>query len=424
RRVIRLVGERDRSFPCHRTTFDVNGAIEPTAAFKRAPHLRQVAAEFDHDRGVRVFETTHEFGFGERARNDREHIIALRNRSAGCRPAPRHATHPGDDFGTEAERQAHVEVHVGTVEQRIALAYHGDEAAIVEMRGHLARRVVVERADDVAVACFVLWQLGCHRKDQRHFTHIGFEITRSSGPGVSGVRALGEMCHHVGSFEHANCFERNEFGVARSDADTNKLSPAAHIPGLASAFTAAAVIALPPIRPSTVRKGTPRGFAANASLASAAPTKPTGMPRIAAGLGAPASSISSKRNKAVGALPTATTAPPRRSRHNSSAAAERVVSSSSASRATCGSRSVQTTPLCAGRRARVTPCAAISESHRMGAPRASAARAVPTTPSPNTIRFVIVTSPQAWTMRTTMSASCSENRDRSVSARMIANERS
>src|SRR5262249_60397728 len=163
------------------------------------------------------------------------------------------------------------------------------------MPGHLARRVVVERADDVAVACFVLRQLGCHRKDQRQLTHIGFEITRGSGSGVSGVRALGKMCHHVGSFEHADCFQRNEFGVARSHADTNELSAAAHIPGLARAFTAAAVIALPPIRPSTVRKGTPRGFAANASFASAAPTKPTGSPRMAAALGTPAPELSSAR---------------------------------------------------------------------------------------------------------------------------------
>ena len=49
------------------------------------------------------------------------------------------------------------------------------------------------------------------------------------------------------------------------------------------------------------------------------------MPTIAAGRGAPSSSISSRRNSAVGALPMATTAPPSRSAQRSSAAAERVV---------------------------------------------------------------------------------------------------
>ena len=53
---------------------------------------------------------------------------------------------------------------------------------------------------------------------------------------------------------------------------------------LASAFTAATVIAEPPRRPSTVSAGA-GGLAINAALASAAPTKPTGQPMIAAGRG-------------------------------------------------------------------------------------------------------------------------------------------
>src|SRR4029453_7157666 len=238
-------------------------------------------------------------------------------------PTPRNSPPAGNDLGAEAGRQAHVEVHVGAVEQRVSLADHGDEAAVVEMRGEVARSAVVKGANDLAVASFVLWQLRRYREDQRQFADTRFEIACSDGPCVSAVRRLGEMCHHIGLFEHAHRLERDELGIARSDADADELS--FHIPALARALTAAAVMALPPMRPSTVRKGTPRGFAASESFASAAPTNPTGMPRIAAGFGAPVSSISSKRNKAVGALPIATNAPPRRSRHNSSAAAERVV---------------------------------------------------------------------------------------------------
>ena len=146
--------------------------------------------------------------------------------------------------------------------------------------------------------------------------------------------ALAKMRDHVGLVERAHRLERHQFGIARPDADAEELPLrfAAHSPALARALTAAAVMALPPMRPRTIRNGTPRGSAASASLDSAAPTKPTGMPRIAAGFGAPASSISSRRNNAVGALPMATTAPPSRSRHSSSAAAERVVPSFSRER--------------------------------------------------------------------------------------------
>src|SRR2546421_89292 len=58
-------------------------------------------------------------------------------------------------------------------------------------------------------------------------------------------------------------------------------------------------MALPPMRPRTMRNGRPWAFVASASLASAAPTKPTGMPSTAAGFGAPASISSSRRNQAV-----------------------------------------------------------------------------------------------------------------------------
>ena len=88
---------------------------------------------------------------------------------------------------------------------------------------------------------------------------------------------------------------------------------------------------------------------------------------IAAGFGAPPSSISSRWNSAVGALPIATTAPASRSPQSSIAAAERVVPSFSASAGTRGSRSVQITALLAGSRARVMPCATISASQRIGA---------------------------------------------------------
>src|SRR5205823_1248209 len=67
-----------------------------------------------------------------------------------------------------------------------------------------------------------------------------------------------------------------------SDAVT---AAGAHSSSLASAFTAAAAMALPPRRPWTVSHGTPCDWRVSAALDSAAPTNPTGTPMIAAGCG-------------------------------------------------------------------------------------------------------------------------------------------
>src|ERR1700736_5667453 len=69
-------------------------------------------------------------------------------------------------------------------------------------------------------------------------------------------------------------------------------------------------MALPPMRPRTTRNGTPCGSAASAALDSAAPTKPTGTPMIAAGFGAPPASNSIRGNKGAGPLPPPPRAPP------------------------------------------------------------------------------------------------------------------
>ena len=137
-----------------------------------------------------------------------------------------------------------------------------------------------------------------------------------------------------------------QIGIAGADPDAVETAKRAHSMSLASALTAAAAIALPPLRPRMTMAGRPLSI--NASFDSAAPTKPTGMPMIAAGRGAPAEISSRSRNKAVGALPIATTEPPRRGSQSSIAAAVRVVPSFAASSGVEGSESVQITSLFAG----------------------------------------------------------------------------
>ena len=73
--------------------------------------------------------------------------------------------------------------------------------------------------------------------------------------------------------------------------DTYNVQPSAHATNSGrpadNALTAAEAIADPPRRPRRATKSQPRGFAASSALDSAAPTKPTGNPRITAGFGAP-----------------------------------------------------------------------------------------------------------------------------------------
>src|SRR5438552_13881934 len=162
---------------------------------------------------------------------------------------------------------------------------------------------------------------------------------------MTPISRFGEIRDYIGLVQGARCLERHQFWIAGADANADQLAGIrcarhAHRPGLDSALMAAAVMALPPIRPRTIKNGTPSTLSASASFDSAAPTKPTGMPTITAGLGAPASNSSSSRNSDVGALPIATTAPPTRSSHKSSAAADRVVLAFAASAALRGSLSV------------------------------------------------------------------------------------
>ncbi len=87
------------------------------------------------------------------------------------------------------------------------------------------------------------------------------------------------------------------------------------------------------------------------------------------------------------------------------------------------SRSVHTTALPAGSRARVTPCATISESHSTAQPERSARLAACAKPCPKRMLAATSTSPQAWITRTATGTSSGWKRARSASARMMANDR-
>ena len=155
-----------------------------------------------------------------------------------------------------------MQVHVGAVEHRIAFADHGNHASGFEMRGDLGGGFIIEVADRVAITGAAFRQLGRDRIEERQFDDAGAHMRRGDRARVARVSSLGEMCNDFGLSKCTRRLERHQLGIAGSDADAQKFPGArhrAHIPGLASALMAAAVMALPPMRPRTVRNGTPRG---------------------------------------------------------------------------------------------------------------------------------------------------------------------
>src|SRR4029077_5371532 len=153
-------------------------------------------------------------------------------------------------------------------------------------------------AQRIAVAAAAFRQLGRHRISERQLDDLRTQGLRRDGARVALVSGFGKMSDDIRFRERPNGLQCNEFRIAGPDADADELARAAgaHSPALASALTAAGVLALAPMRPRTIKNGTPRESVASASFDSAAPTKPTGMPRIAAGFGAPPSRSSSRRN--------------------------------------------------------------------------------------------------------------------------------
>ncbi len=416
--------ERHETLVLHRAALDIDGVLQALGFDQGLPDLGKMATQLHDDRGLVLPESSDQLRQLQGRRQHTQHFVTLRDRQAGRGPATGHAGHARNDLGREAMRQSHMHVQVGAEEQRIAFREHGDHTSRLQMSGNRLRGVIEEGLDHRAVLRVAHGPLRRDRIQQGQLGCRWAQKWRGSASRIALISGLGKVRHDLRALQRTHCLQCQKLRIAGADTHSDEAACRAHGSDLAKALSAAAAIALPPSRPRIVRKGTRSGCVSNCSFDSAAPTNPTGRPRMAAGLGAPAPSISSSRNRAVGALPMATTAPASRSSQRSSAAADRVVPSFSAISGTRPSRKVHTTRLSAGRRARVIPCATISESHMMGAPAASAARAAVTSSGANTICSATSTRPHAWTMRTTTSDSLREKREREASARMISKERS
>jgi len=81
-------------------------------------------------------------------------------------------------------------------------------------------------------------------------THRGAQMAGDDLARVAHVAGLGEVRDDVGLGKRAQRLQGEQLRIARADADTDQ-ARAAHSPALASALTAAAAMALPPMRPRT-----------------------------------------------------------------------------------------------------------------------------------------------------------------------------
>ena len=147
-----------------------------------------------------------------------------------------------------------MQVHVGTVEERVALADHRHVAAGVQVRGQLFGGGVVEIADDGLVAQRRFQLLGGHRVDQRQ-AHLGLVQVRLDDAEGVALLALGhEIADHRRRAQQAQGLEGDQFGIAGPDAQAQQaaLHDTHHSRSVARAFTAAAAMALPPRRPRTI----------------------------------------------------------------------------------------------------------------------------------------------------------------------------
>ncbi|MCY1362479.1 hypothetical protein D9M69_491990 [compost metagenome] len=151
-----------------------------------------------------------------------------------------------------------MQVHVGAVEEGVALADHRHVATGVQMPGHLLGGGVVEVADDGFVGQRRFQFLGGHRVHQRHALLGVGKMLLDDAEGIAALALAGfrlghEVPHHLRRLQQAQGLQGNQFRVARAHAQADQPSLARHhSTSVARALTAAAAMALPPRRPRTI----------------------------------------------------------------------------------------------------------------------------------------------------------------------------
>lgn len=232
---------------------DVVGLAQ-LAGIRECPAHRGIGAAELHDgSGIGVAQAFGEFVDSHRARQHGQHLFALDQRGAECRRRRAHRGDAGDDLGLEPVGQPPVHMHVGAVEQRIARGQQRDAAPGGQVSGQSFGGLLVELVDGALIAAGVIGGLGRHRVDE-----MFFELTRPHVRFGDGARdAASVPCavegDHVGRADDPRRLDRHQFRVAGAEPDAPQFARRGHSCSLAIAFSAEAVMALPPRLPRTVR---------------------------------------------------------------------------------------------------------------------------------------------------------------------------
>ena len=110
-----------------RSTYHASSSRPASAT--RVAHGRERAAQLEHRRGVGVGQPLGQLLARQRAGQHGEHLVALDQRPAERRRRRAHRGHAGHDLGRVAVGQPLVHVHVGAVEERVALGEHAPRRA-------------------------------------------------------------------------------------------------------------------------------------------------------------------------------------------------------------------------------------------------------------------------------------------------------
>jgi hypothetical protein len=110
-------------------------------------------------------------------------------------------------------------MHVGAVEQGIALADHRDEPSGIEMRRKAHGGAVVKRAQRVAIDASRARHLTRHWIIERQLLDARLEVICRDRTRVARVAVLGEMHHEIGFAQRPHRFQGHELRIARPHTD-------------------------------------------------------------------------------------------------------------------------------------------------------------------------------------------------------------
>ena len=232
------------------------GAAIQAELAQHAAHLVEVTPEFHHHGRFGVAQALFQLVFRQYAGEHAQALVAVHQRGAEHRGAAEHGAHAGHHFHLIAVGQTVVQVHVGAVEERVALADHRHVLAGVQQPGDLLGAGVVEVGDHILVGERRGELLGGHRVDQRQTLLAGVQMGLDDAEGIAAVAGvvLGlrhEVGHHRRRLEQTQGLEGKQLGVAGADAEAEQTT-GHHSTSEARALTAATAMALPPRRPRTI----------------------------------------------------------------------------------------------------------------------------------------------------------------------------